>query len=150
MVTDSSVSHDPSTADEADLDQQPPSSAERLISSDVHGKDFEAASHTPVTHAISENDNNNDDVGHESMTDADRDRLKSHHATYQRAYKPWSLRRHVLLGFLILLLAMIIALEPMSRISQRNNGLATSSENERYLWRYGPTAGEYWAASQKF
>lgn len=143
MVTDSSFSHGRPTEDEADLDQQPPCSAERLISSDVRGRESESRSHTPVTHTISENVDTNDDVGHESMADTNHNQLKSHHATYQRAYRPWSLRRHVLFGLLIILLAMIVALELMFSISKRTNGLATSSENERYLWRYGPTAGEY-------
>jgi hypothetical protein len=68
---------------------------------------------------------------------------KSRRLSCHRAYRPWSLRRDALLSFLVILLAMIAALEMLLYVSTRNNGLITSSENERYLWEYGLTAGKY-------
>lgn len=130
------------TEDESDLDQQPPSPAERLIPSDLHARNSEATSHALETYANPESVDNNGDAGYESVTDTSCNGSKYHDADFSRTYKPWSLRRDTLLGILMILLAMIIALELLYRVSNRNNGLATASENERYLWRYGPTAGE--------
>lgn len=140
LSTTPSISHASLTEDEADLGHQPPSPSERLILSDVHARDSEAP-----THAVPQSVDNDDDAGYESMTNTNRNLPESHNAGHHRAYKPWSLRRDVLLGLLVILLAMIIALELLYRVSKRNHGLATLSENERYIWRYGPTAGEYWA-----
>lgn len=44
------------------------------------------------------------------------------------------------LGTLFML--MIVVLEVLNSISQRNQGLVTASENLHYLWTYGPTFGK--------
>ncbi|KAH0283938.1 hypothetical protein KCU62_g8649, partial [Aureobasidium sp. EXF-3399] len=67
----------------------------------------------------------------------------------RRAYRPWSLRRDSLLGFSVILLGMIATLEYLLVFSWKDEKLATSYENERYLWKYGPTAGEYQTASEQ-
>jgi hypothetical protein len=55
---------------------------------------------------------------------------------------PWSLRRSVLVGHGVLFVVLILALEVLNRVSQRKQGLATSSERLHYLWTYGPTASK--------
>ncbi len=60
-----------------------------------------------------------------------------------KASLPWTpiyLRRVVLLSFITVFILIIIAIESLLVISNKNNGLATSNSAEHYLWTYGPTA----------
>lgn len=61
----------------------------------------------------------------------------------KRGWTPVWLRRFTLAGFAALFLAMFVALQVLYSISQRNHGLATSKDQDHYLWTYGPTAGIY-------
>ncbi|KAH0370695.1 hypothetical protein KCU65_g2265, partial [Aureobasidium melanogenum] len=97
FFTDTNVSRRPSTQDGSDLDQQPPSPAERLISSNVDVRGPEVSYHTSLEHATSETAGHDDDAGHKSMTDTDYSQQEAAHADCIRAYTPWSLRRDVLL-----------------------------------------------------
>lgn len=54
---------------------------------------------------------------------------------------PWALRPLCLLGFLVVIVSLIIALEVLSYIFRRDQGLATSTQIQHYFWTYGPTAG---------
>jgi hypothetical protein len=54
---------------------------------------------------------------------------------------PWTLHRAHLTGLLIFLLGLIVGLQIVYRHSEKNQGLATATENAHYLWTYGPTAG---------
>ncbi|CAD0085539.1 unnamed protein product [Aureobasidium mustum] len=60
---------------------------------------------------------------------------------YHRTYHaPWALRRLHLLCLVVVLVLMIIALEVTQYISNKNQGLATTTQRIHYLWTYGPTA----------
>jgi len=60
-----------------------------------------------------------------------------------RATIPWPLRRGPLLGLIAYLTALIIALELLRFLSDRNQGLVTAREDASYLWKYLPTASKY-------
>jgi hypothetical protein len=60
----------------------------------------------------------------------------------QMAYVPWTLRRLSLLGTVAFLIALIIALEVLHYLSDRNQGLVTAKESASYLWKYLPTASK--------
>jgi len=71
-------------------------------------------------------------------------------------WKPPTLRLWFLLGLLTFQLAIIGAIEALDRVSSRNTGLTTVSENDSlsktFLWAYLPTAialivGKCWAAT---
>lgn len=55
-------------------------------------------------------------------------------------WRPAYLRRRVLAAFSAVFLLMIVALELLSVISNRNYGIATGFNKDHYLWTYGPTA----------
>ncbi|XXG97848.1 Sigma-adaptin 3A [Hypoxylon texense] len=61
-------------------------------------------------------------------------------AGQHRGWLPFHLRRIVFITFAILLGLMVVALEVLFVISQRNQGLTESRSNLHYLWTYGPTA----------
>lgn len=56
-------------------------------------------------------------------------------------WTPFHLRRPVLLAAAAVFVLMVVALEVLRYVSERDDGLATVSENMHYLWTYGPTAG---------
>ncbi|OGM49207.1 hypothetical protein ABOM_004034 [Aspergillus bombycis] len=55
-------------------------------------------------------------------------------------WRPFYLRRRILLTFVVIFCGIIAALEVLNRISQVNYGIASSVEGRHYLWTYGPTA----------
>jgi len=55
-------------------------------------------------------------------------------------WRPFYLRRRVLIAFILLLLAFIAALETLLAISNRNRGLAPGDQNKQSVWRYGAIA----------
>ncbi|EOD51312.1 hypothetical protein UCRNP2_1955 [Neofusicoccum parvum UCRNP2] len=55
-------------------------------------------------------------------------------------WTPFHLRRPVLLAAAAVFVLMVVALEVLHHVSERDDGLATVSENMHYLWTYGPTA----------
>ncbi|KAJ2988951.1 hypothetical protein NUW58_g3715 [Xylaria curta] len=55
-------------------------------------------------------------------------------------WRPFYLRRTVLLSFAILFILIIAAIETLRAISNKNNGIATSTSTLAFLWTYGPTA----------
>ncbi|KAB8224876.1 hypothetical protein BDV33DRAFT_199160 [Aspergillus novoparasiticus] len=55
-------------------------------------------------------------------------------------WRPFYLRRRILLIFVIAFCGVIAALEVLNHISQVNYGIASSDEGRHYLWTYGPTA----------
>lgn len=61
-------------------------------------------------------------------------------------WTPLALRRPVLLAFSGLLLSMIAGMEALNYVSNQNQGLATVVEKRYYLWKFGPTFGEYYVA----
>ncbi|KAI4862482.1 hypothetical protein F4820DRAFT_460205 [Hypoxylon rubiginosum] len=60
----------------------------------------------------------------------------SQHQTWLPCY----LRKFMFIAFTILLGVMVVALEVLFVISQRNQGLTESRSSLHYLWTYGPTA----------
>lgn len=68
----------------------------------------------------------------------DSDYHRTHHA-------PWALRRLHLICLVVVSVLMIIALEVTQYISNKNQGLATTTQRIHYLWTYGPTAGNFHA-----
>lgn len=61
-------------------------------------------------------------------------------------WTPLALRRPALLAFSGLLLSMIAGMEALNYVSNQNQGLATVVEKRYYLWKFGPTFGEYYTA----
>lgn len=58
-------------------------------------------------------------------------------------WMPFYLRRVFLLGFAVVFVLMIVALEVLYFFSVRDGGLATVEERLHYLWTYGPTFGGF-------
>ncbi|KAH0172683.1 hypothetical protein KCU67_g1627, partial [Aureobasidium melanogenum] len=52
----------------------------------------------------------------------------------------WALHQAHLIGLLVFLLGLIAALQLLYNLSERNQGLATATQNIHYIWTYGPTA----------
>ena len=57
-------------------------------------------------------------------------------------WTPIPLRTVSLATFAVVFAAFVLALELVYQQSERMQGLSTVSTNLRYLWTYGPTAGE--------
>ncbi|OAP65124.1 hypothetical protein AYL99_01096 [Fonsecaea erecta] len=55
-------------------------------------------------------------------------------------WDPLFLRHWILVTFALFFAAVIAALQVVYTVSQNNHGVATSDNNEHYLWTYGPTA----------
>ncbi|KAI0436503.1 hypothetical protein F4803DRAFT_572351 [Xylaria telfairii] len=55
-------------------------------------------------------------------------------------WRPSYLRRLVLIGFISVFILIIITIEALLAISNRDHGLATSTVGKHSLWTYGPTA----------
>ena len=55
-------------------------------------------------------------------------------------WRPFYLRRTVLLGFISVFVSIAVAIESLLAVSNRDHGLATSTSSVHYLWTYGPTA----------
>ncbi|KAJ5803209.1 uncharacterized protein N7503_005659 [Penicillium pulvis] len=55
-------------------------------------------------------------------------------------WRPFYLRKWVLILFVISFCAIIATLEVLNYVSSANQGLASSVESRHYLWTYGPTA----------
>ncbi|KAK4236997.1 hypothetical protein C8A03DRAFT_35073 [Achaetomium macrosporum] len=55
-------------------------------------------------------------------------------------WRPFYLRRRVLLFFAAVFAIIIIAIEGLVAVSEKNNGIVSASSNLHYLWTYGPTA----------
>ncbi|EXJ62269.1 hypothetical protein A1O7_02702 [Cladophialophora yegresii CBS 114405] len=60
--------------------------------------------------------------------------------TLNTHWDPFFLRSWVLIAFAVFFSAVIAALQVVYSFSQRNHGIATSSDDHHYLWTYGPTA----------
>lgn len=67
------------------------------------------------------------------------DSEKSPQQDIRLPWRPFFLRRRVLIGFAILFAALIAGLEVALFLSNRNNGLGKSTDAARYLWQYGST-----------
>jgi len=59
----------------------------------------------------------------------------------QNFWSPLFLRPSVLVLFILLFIIMLVALEVLDHISKSNHGLSTTERSKRYLWTYGPVAG---------
>ncbi|KAJ6005632.1 hypothetical protein N7451_003576 [Penicillium sp. IBT 35674x] len=55
-------------------------------------------------------------------------------------WRPFYLRKWVLVLFVVSFCAIIATLEVLNYVSSANQGLASSVESRHYLWTYGPTA----------
>ncbi|KAK4033529.1 hypothetical protein C8A01DRAFT_19546 [Parachaetomium inaequale] len=55
-------------------------------------------------------------------------------------WRPFYLRRRILLCFTAVFALVIAAIETLLVFSDRNNGITSSSSDQHYLWTYGPTA----------
>lgn len=55
-------------------------------------------------------------------------------------WDPFFLRAWVLISFALFFAAVVAALQVLYSVSQNNDGIATSRDDEHYLWTYGPTA----------
>lgn len=56
-------------------------------------------------------------------------------------WKPFYFRHIYLLGSALLYCLMIVILEVLYYLSERNHGLASVLQSRHYLWTYGPTLG---------
>ncbi|KAK3332190.1 hypothetical protein B0T19DRAFT_473137 [Cercophora scortea] len=55
-------------------------------------------------------------------------------------WRPFYLRRSVLALFVVVFVPMLVGIEILAAVSNKDYGLATGYPNEHYLWTYGPTA----------
>lgn len=55
-------------------------------------------------------------------------------------WTPFCLRPSMLIAFMVFTMSLIAALEVVYQVANRNQGLASTSQKEHYLWTYGPTA----------
>lgn len=90
----------------------------------------ERASATTLVNG-SRNDGKND-ASSEVLTDSGEAR-----------WMPFYLRRVFLVGFAVVFILMVVALEVLYFVSVRDGGLATVEERLHYLWTYGPTLGGF-------
>jgi hypothetical protein len=56
--------------------------------------------------------------------------------------QPFYLSRYFLAGQATLSVLLVVALEILNHLSNRDQGLATVAATMHYLWTYGPTLGE--------
>ncbi|KAK0724054.1 hypothetical protein B0H67DRAFT_549926 [Lasiosphaeris hirsuta] len=56
------------------------------------------------------------------------------------SWRPFYLRRAVVLAFATAFAAILIAIEVLLALSDKNDGLGTGNRSQQYLWAYGPTA----------
>lgn len=68
-------------------------------------------------------------------------RLDDKQTQSSNTYIPLVLRRTSLFIFFVILAAFVVALEILSYVSKRDQGLGSSTQNKHYSWTYGPTAG---------
>lgn len=61
-------------------------------------------------------------------------------APAQLPWRPFYLRRLVIAGFIGTFILVLAAIEALLAVSNKNDGIATSSHERHYLWTYGPTA----------
>jgi len=61
----------------------------------------------------------------------------------EKAWTPIWLGKPILGGFAISFLCMLATLQALYFVSEKNDGLATSRDENHYLWTYGPTAGKF-------
>jgi hypothetical protein len=61
----------------------------------------------------------------------------------QKALAPRSLRWTSLLGLIGFVASLITILEVISHFSKKNQGIAASTNNTQYIWKYCPTASKY-------
>ncbi|GAW27135.1 hypothetical protein SAMD00023353_7400150 [Rosellinia necatrix] len=54
-------------------------------------------------------------------------------------WRPFYLRRTVLLGFVVVFVLIVVGIASLLAVSSKNNGIATGTPTEHYLWTYGPT-----------
>ncbi|KAK4150889.1 hypothetical protein C8A00DRAFT_17622 [Chaetomidium leptoderma] len=55
-------------------------------------------------------------------------------------WRPFYLRRRILFSFAVVFALLIVAIETLLAVSNKNNGIATGFASQHYLWTYGPTA----------
>jgi len=55
-------------------------------------------------------------------------------------WRPFYLQRTVILSFAVIFAAILVVIQVLLAISNRNNGLGTGYRGQQYLWIYGPTA----------
>lgn len=55
-------------------------------------------------------------------------------------WRPTYLRRRILAAFSVVFVVIITALQVLSVVSNRNDGIAKGFNKDHYLWTYGPTA----------
>lgn len=55
-------------------------------------------------------------------------------------WRPFYLRRSVLISFALVFVVILVAIEVLVSVSSQHNGIASASSNQHYLWTFGPTA----------
>jgi hypothetical protein len=78
----------------------------------------------------------------QSTTELPADARNIQPKTVKKPWTPFVLRRWVLIGFSVTLLAIIIGLEIVQRICDSRHGFGPVESNLQYVWTYGPTAGK--------
>lgn len=60
-------------------------------------------------------------------------------------WRPFYLRKHVLISFAIIFISLLVAVETLYQLSQHRHRLVSAEQRLKYLWTYGPTAGmRFW------
>jgi hypothetical protein len=66
--------------------------------------------------------------------------ISAHSDAY--TWRPFILRRRVLLIYLLLLATLLSTIEALYQSSEAHQGIATSENSKYYFWTYGPTASK--------
>ncbi|GAW11362.1 hypothetical protein ANO14919_007060 [Xylariales sp. No.14919] len=81
-----------------------------------------------------------DDLPSESSVPRDVNAPGTYANKASLTWRPFYLQRAVLLGFIFVFILLIVTIELLLAMSNRNSGIATGRSTEHYLWTYGPTA----------
>jgi len=58
-------------------------------------------------------------------------------------WTPFALRNYSFFVFVTLFVLLLLSLEALYQVDGRRYGLSAATSRERYLWSYGPTAGNF-------
>ncbi|PSR82544.1 hypothetical protein BD289DRAFT_437208 [Coniella lustricola] len=66
--------------------------------------------------------------------------IRDGHANQEPHWRPFYLRRRIVAVFLVIFALILVAIEILIVVSDRNDGISTATPGEHYLWTYGPVA----------
>lgn len=95
---------------------------------------------TPVQLPVHQEDVSNPGIDFFQSHDDHHRKTRPSFVMQEMRWRPAYLRARVLVAFCIVFAHMVVALEILIILSARNNGIASGTYGDHYLWTYGPTA----------